>query len=348
MPVPSYVSSYVQNELMWTPCQVAKANRDVESVDNRIKHIQSDISRFEERNKKSKECCGIKRPDFASSRGKIIVPWGWRASKDSRGRTYYENHHLRTTQWELPAESTMEAAREYKLWALMWEKMDYNVVLDLIIMPMYYSIWPKKTNVSHYKNRMEGEGKQQQEQKDDLELVGGRDDEHEGQAWNEKTDEEIQGLSQLTQMILDTLKHNKTTPVEAFPMFDLDADNRISTSDLFQTCQQLNISTTLQEVVKWVSLQALSCEQEDQSHVSLATWSWALQFPKSSSAAVGLDTNTDSATYPLAEVSEDVVHVTVEGAGETSTSETTQSPSVGLATMTATVQYDDEDGGIKG
>ena len=341
MPVPSYVSSYVQNELMWTPCQVAKANRDVESVDNRIKHIQSDISRFEERNKKSKECCGIKRPDFASTRGKVIVPWGWRESKDSRGRKYYENHHLRTTQWELPANSKMEAAWEYKLWALMWEAMDFNVVMS-----MYYYIWPKQTNASHHENRMEVELKQEQE--DDLELLGGRDDDHEGQAWKEKTDEETQGLSQLTQKILDVLEHNKIKPVEAFPMFDLDADDRISTSDLFQTCQKLNINTTQQEVSRWVSSQAFSCEQEDQSHVSLTTWSWALQSPKSSSAAVALDTNTDSASYPLAEVSDDAVHVTVDGAGVTSTHDTTQSHTVDIATITGTVSTQDEDGGIEG
>ena len=325
--------------------KVVKANRDVESVDSRIRYIRSNISRFEERNEKSKECCGVKRPDFASRPGKLIVPWGWRESKDSRGRKYYENHHLRTTQWELPAESKMEKAWEYKLWALMWEKMDHNVAMSMLNY-IRAAIWPKQTDASHQENCMEVEFKQEQE--DDLELVGGRDDEHEGQAWKNQTDEETPVLSQLTQKIFDALEHNKITPVEAFPMFDLDADDRISTNDLFQTCQQLNINTTQQEVSSWVSSQAFSCEQEDQSHVSLTTWSWALQSPKSSSLAVPLNTNTDSATYPLAEVSDDVVHVTVEGAGVTSTRDTTQSHSVGIATITGTVSTQDEDGGIEG
>ena len=77
----------------------------------------------------------------------------------------------------------------------------------------------------------------------------------------------------LTELLAAVLSHNGSSPEEAFPLFDLDQDGRISVPDLLQSCKQVNIIASEQQVASWIAQRAL---QGDKSFLTVDAWQVAL------------------------------------------------------------------------
>ena len=79
----------------------------------------------------------------------------------------------------------------------------------------------------------------------------------------------------LSEQLAAVLEHNGiASPSEAFPLFDLDQDERISAADLLESCTEVQIKTSLEQVAAWIAHHA---QQEDKSFLTLGAWCAALQ-----------------------------------------------------------------------
>ncbi len=77
----------------------------------------------------------------------------------------------------------------------------------------------------------------------------------------------------LTELLAAVLSHNGSSPEEAFPLFDLNQDGKISVSDLLQSCKQVNIIASEQQVASWIAQRA---PQDDKSFLTVDAWQVAL------------------------------------------------------------------------
>jgi len=79
----------------------------------------------------------------------------------------------------------------------------------------------------------------------------------------------------LTEQIAAVLSHNGiSSPDEAFPLFDRDQDDLLSVADLFESCKEVQISTSEQQVAAWIACYAT---QNDKSFLTSEAWLLALE-----------------------------------------------------------------------
>jgi Ca2+-binding EF-hand superfamily protein len=82
-------------------------------------------------------------------------------------------------------------------------------------------------------------------------------------------------MALLSQQLAAVLEHNGIASAdEAFPLFDLDQDERISVADLFESCTEVQVQTSSEQVEAWIAHHA---QQEDKSFLTLSAWCAALQ-----------------------------------------------------------------------
>lgn len=82
-------------------------------------------------------------------------------------------------------------------------------------------------------------------------------------------------MALLSQQLAAVLEHNGIASAdEAFPLFDLDQDERISVADLFESCTEVQVQTSSEQVAAWIAHHA---QQEDKSFLTLSAWCTALQ-----------------------------------------------------------------------
>ena len=82
-------------------------------------------------------------------------------------------------------------------------------------------------------------------------------------------------MALLSQQLAAVLEHNGISSAdEAFPLFDLDQDERISVSDLFDSCTEVQVQTSSEQVAAWIAHHA---QQEDKSFLTLSAWCAALR-----------------------------------------------------------------------
>ena len=79
----------------------------------------------------------------------------------------------------------------------------------------------------------------------------------------------------LTEQIATFLSHNRiSSPDEAFPLFDRDHDDLLSVADLFESCKEVQIATSEQQVAAWIACYAT---QNDKSFLTSEAWLLALK-----------------------------------------------------------------------